>query len=122
MTVFSKMKPAEKFASKWKEHGLTGGDPIQEFEFDAVDGRKWRFDFAWPELMVAVEIDGFGFGHQAMQAMERDNEKQNAAVQQGWWVLRYNSRQLGSHAKVEAAIQQVSEILCDAVVTEEENE
>lgn len=115
--AFSKLKPAEKFARKWQEVAedggeMSGGEPVLEFAFS--DSRKWRFDFAWPTLRVGVEIDGFGYGHQAQQAMAADNEKQNAAVELGWTVLRYNSRQLGSHGSTEEAVRQTCRVLLNA--------
>ncbi len=110
MTVFSKLQPAEKFARKWTERGLEGGDPEPEYTFSVE--RDWRFDFAWPVAMVAVEIDGFGWGHQAQQCIAKQNEKQNAAIEMGWTVLRYTSRCLGSHAKTEAAVEQVCRVIC----------
>ena len=113
MTSFSKMKPAEKFATKWAEVAdggeLTGAQPTLEHQFD--DQRGWRFDFAWPSLRIAVEIDGFGYGHQAQQHMAADNEKANAAVAKGWRVLRYNSRQLGSHGATEEAVREVCRLI-----------
>ena len=108
---FSGWKPAEKFA-----HVLADMFPViseecdKEYEFST--NRKWRFDFAWPSEMLAVEVDGFGYGHQAQQHMAVDNEKQNAAVASGWRVLRYNSRQLGSLAGCRDAVDQVCSILC----------
>lgn len=107
---FSKWKPAEKFAHVWREQGLEGDDLETEYEFHPT--RRWRMDFAWPSQMVAVEIDGFGYGHQAQQQMAADNEKQNAAVSLGWKVFRFNSRQLGSRAGVEDAVGLVSEFMC----------
>ncbi len=68
-------------------------------------------DFAWPELRVGVEIDGFGYGHQAQQHMATVNEKQNEAVELGWTILRFNSRQLGSHGATEEAVRQVCRVL-----------
>lgn len=106
---FSKWKPAEKFAWQWNE---TGTDYPPETELEFCPDRKWRFDFAWEIPKVAVEIDGFGYGHQAQQNMAADNEKQNVATCLGWKVLRFNSRQLGSKAGVEAAVLQVSELIC----------
>ena len=107
--AFSKMKPSGKFWVKWKEHGFDGSDIVTEYEFS--DDRKWRFDYAFPELKVAVEIDGFGFGHQAQQGQAQDNEKINAAIELGWVVLRYNSRNLGSHGATEEAVRQVCRVL-----------
>jgi len=53
--------------------------------------REFRFDFAWPELFVAVEIDGGqrkpGGGR---HAHDTDREKHNCAVSLGWRVLRYS--------------------------------
>lgn len=55
--------------------------------------RKWRFDYAWPELKVAVELDGLtarSMGrHQSVMGFTRDCEKLNAAVLLGWKVLRF---------------------------------
>jgi len=108
---FSKLKPSEKFARKWAEHGLEGGDPETEFQFSK--DRKWRFDFAWTGLFVAVEIDGFGYGHQAVDRLSDNNEKQNAAIELGWVVLRFDSKLLGSHGKAEEAVLQVCRVLMD---------
>ena len=107
---FSRWKPADKFLWVWNEEGLPGGQPQLEYEFH--EDRDWRFDYAWPELRVAVEIDGFGYGHQAQQHLANQNEKQNAALLAGWIVLRYNSRQLGSKQAVSDAVEEVARVLC----------
>ncbi len=34
-------------------------EPEREYRFaQEALGRKWRFDFSWPEYRVAVELDG----------------------------------------------------------------
>jgi very-short-patch-repair endonuclease len=50
--------------------------------------RGWRFDFAWPTIKLAVELDGRG-RHQTVKGTRDDCEKHNAAVLLGWRVLRY---------------------------------
>ncbi len=107
--VWSKLKPAEKWRVKWDQFGWKGSDITEEYRFDA--DAKWRFDYAFPSLKVAVEIDGFGFGHQAVNRLTDNNEKANAAVEQGWRILRYTSKQLGSHASCEEAVDQVCRVL-----------
>jgi len=107
---FSKWQPAEKFAHVWDQDGIHPAE--REVVFD--DTRKWRFDFAWPAVRVGVEIDGFGYGHQAQQCMAADNEKANAAIELGWKVLRFNSRQLGSKQGVVEAVELVNRVLCEA--------
>ena len=79
--------------------------------FDKIAKRRWKFDYAWPALKVAVEVDGFGFGHQAQQDIAKQNEKRNAAVTQGWKVLVFDSRNLGSKEKVQDAVDQIKELL-----------
>jgi hypothetical protein len=49
--------------------------------------RDWRFDFAWPELQVALEIEGRG-RHQTVAGYREDCVKYNAATLLGWAVYR----------------------------------
>lgn len=63
--------------------------PVQEMPF--MDGRKWRFDFAWPEYRIALEIEGgthIGGRHNRGKGYEADCEKYNCATLAGWAVLR----------------------------------
>lgn len=63
--------------------------PIREHRFHAV--RKWRFDLAWPENKVAVEIDGGAFAFGGGKHMQpRDLEKLNTAASLGWKVYRFS--------------------------------
>lgn len=59
--------------------------------------RRWRFDFAWPDRMLAVEIEGgthSGGRHTRGSGYAADCEKYNAAAIQGWHVLRFTSDHL----------------------------
>jgi hypothetical protein len=33
-------------------------EPVREFRFATSIGRKWAFDFAWPEYLIALEVEG----------------------------------------------------------------
>ncbi len=61
--------------------------PEREYRF--APPRRFRFDFAWPEEMVALEVDGGrwlpGGGR---HASDGDYEKLNIAATLGWRVLR----------------------------------
>jgi len=62
-------------------------------------GRLWRFDFAWPDRMIAVEVDGgtwTGGRHVRPAGYQKDAEKLNAAALKGWTVLRYDRIQVKS--------------------------
>jgi hypothetical protein len=53
--------------------------------------RPWRFDYAWPEHRVALEVDGAAGAwgrHSRPGGMRADHEKLNTAAVMGWCVLR----------------------------------
>jgi very-short-patch-repair endonuclease len=62
--------------------------PTTEHLFHPV--RKWRFDIAWPDVRLAIEIDGVthdGGRHQRIKGFTEDLKKHNAAVGLNWRVL-----------------------------------
>jgi len=66
---------------------LTGAEP--EFRFHPV--RRWRFDFAFPASMVALECEGGTFSggrHTRGAGYEADAEKYSEAAVLGWIVIR----------------------------------
>lgn len=76
--------------------------PIPEYRFHPE--RRWRFDFAWPDHLVALEVEGgvwSGGRHTRPRGFLADIEKYNAATTLGWRVLRttpealYSTRTLG---------------------------
>jgi len=72
----------------------TGLDVFREYRFHPV--RRWRFDYAMPEVKVAVEIDGGVFvcgRHSRGIGQVRDMEKMNAAAELGWRVLHFTPQQ-----------------------------
>lgn len=71
--------------------------PVREFRFHAT--RRWRFDYAWPEYRVALEVEGgmFAQGHHVRpRGIRRDLAKYNAAAVDGWIVLRCVPETLGA--------------------------
>ena len=62
----------------------------REYQFEKA--RKWRFDFAWPQQMVAIECEGgtwSGGAHTRGKHFESDCEKYNLAAMLGWAVGRF---------------------------------
>ncbi len=77
-----------EFCAEWKF-------PLPEREYRFEPSRRWRFDFAWPDMLIAVEVEG-GTRHQGRhnrhEGFENDCEKYNhAALVYGWYVLRFTS-------------------------------
>lgn len=63
--------------------------PCREFRFDP--SRRWRFDFAWLDHRVALEVEGGTWGvgrHTSGKGFKADCEKYVAAQLAGWMVLR----------------------------------
>jgi very-short-patch-repair endonuclease len=64
-------------------------NPIREFRFHPT--RRFRFDLAWPNRMIAAEVDGgtwVGGRHTTGAGFEKDAEKMSEAAVLGWRVLR----------------------------------
>lgn len=62
-----------------------------EAEFRFYPSRMWRFDYAIPDLKIAIEIDGgvWTYGrHNRASSYIKDAEKLNTAASLGWLVLR----------------------------------
>ena len=73
-----------------REFGLPA--PVRQFEV-VVRGQKFRLDVAYPDEHIAIEGDGFGV-HAERHMFERDRERQNLLVLDGWLMLRFTWRQL----------------------------
>jgi Transcriptional regulator, AbiEi antitoxin/Protein of unknown function (DUF559) len=56
-----------------------------------------RIDFAYPELKLAIEVDGFE-PHTALDVFRNDRARQNDLVASGWTVLRYVWRDVNAMA------------------------
>lgn len=64
--------------------------PTLEHRFHPV--RRWRLDFSWIDLKLAVEVEGGTWArgrHTRGGGFEKDCMKYNAAVLAGWRVLRF---------------------------------
>ena len=69
--------------------------PVSEYKF--LEDRRFKFDYAYPEVKLAIEIEGGIYfvtgGHKSIQGLQRDLEKYNLATQNGWRILRYTPEQ-----------------------------
>jgi very-short-patch-repair endonuclease len=76
-----------------KRAGITA--PEQEVRFHPK--RRWRFDLAWPEIKLAVEVEGGVWTngrHSRGKGFTEDCVKYNSAVELGWRVLRFTTEQV----------------------------
>lgn len=67
------------------------------FEFQFDPDRRWRFDMAFPEHKIAIEIEGGTWvsgRHSRGTGMEKDMEKYAVATSRGWSIMRFSTSML----------------------------
>ena len=80
-------------------------------EYQAIPGRKFRFDFCFREERLLIEINGGtynGGAHGRGVGINRDYEKGNLAVVHNWRVLSFDTKQVKSGAALEVVEQLIN--------------
>jgi len=76
--------------------------PVREYRFHPR--RRWRFDFAWLDQKIALEIEGGGFvegRHHRGAGFAADCSKYAEALILGWRVLRITPRMIDNGAALD---------------------
>jgi hypothetical protein len=97
-------KPADKLYRLICERGLMR--PVREFKFHPK--RKWRFDLAWTDRKIAVEIEGGVYTrgrHVRPIGFINDIEKYNAAVMLNWKLFRVTPQMIESGSALSLIIE-----------------
>lgn len=79
--------------------------PVTEHRFHPT--RKWRFDYAWVEQKVALEVEGAvwtGGRHTRGSGYVKDLEKYSEAAILGWCVIRVTPKELTTRG-LESAVR-----------------
>jgi len=77
-----------RMARLLRDHGL----PPAVFQY-VIPGPRFRVDFAYPDLLLAIEVDGYEV-HGTRTAFDADRDRQNRLVLLGWTVLRFTWTQV----------------------------
>jgi hypothetical protein len=104
-------KLEEHFSLQLQARHITGW----EREYSFHDKRRWRFDFAWPDLMLAVEIEGgtwSGGRHTRGAGFRKDAEKYNTATIGGWRVLKGDASMVRDCTLIEHLVAALVEAAC----------
>lgn len=81
-----------------------GLEPVREYKFHPI--RNWRFDFAFPDARIAIEIEGgthanwYRSRHVSASGYAEDCDKYNEASLAGWTLLRFTSHQVGTRKSI----------------------
>jgi len=84
-------------ADFWGLFGIP--EPEEVYRFDG--SRRFRFDFAWPQYLIAVEIEGgiwikAAGSHNRPIHFMKDMTKYNLAALHGWRVFRFTPTQFNN--------------------------
>lgn len=85
-------QPEEELLGQMRLSGI----PKPSRNYQITSSRKFTFDFAWPDKMMAVEVEGGtrmkgGGRHNRHAGYQRDCEKYSLAAELGWKVHRFTS-------------------------------
>lgn len=91
-----------------------------EYKFHLV--RRWRFDYAIPDIKLAVEYHGHaGFvgkkasGHSTIKGLTNDCEKMNSAIAAGWRVLAFTALHFRYSDRTKHNLTDVRETVMNAI-------
>ena len=111
MKTIADFRPTDKapmFLTYWKQLAPYLSEPTPLVSF-----MRWEFDWCWPSLRVAVEVDGGQYApYGGRHARDKDREKHNTATAYGWRVFHFSPQQLERNPS--ACIELVALAVCDA--------
>ena len=87
--------------------------PVPEFRF--APPRRWRFDWAWPEHLLALERNGGVFirgKHSRGKGQLNDFEKWTEAAALGWRIIHCVPDDLESQRVLEALVRALTGATC----------
>ncbi|HKN51880.1 MAG TPA: DUF559 domain-containing protein [Amycolatopsis sp.] len=98
---------SESPAESWTLLNLVDGGlpvPVQQYRLSDISGNEiYRLDFAWPELRIAVEYDGY---EAHLDRRERDELREADLKRRGWLVIRSGSADLKDPSRLVNAVRQ----------------
>ena len=98
-----------EFALAAQLAGVPGWE--REYRFDPK--RRWRFDVAFPDKRLGVEVEGgqwISGRHNRGTGFQGDLDKYNAATMQGWAVLRFSTEQALNGFAYETIMEYLSRV------------
>lgn len=104
-------RPIDVLCQQLKYSGVPA--PVAEFRLDP--SRRFRFDLAWPDWKIAIEIEGLVYSnrgdnqlvgrHVSVTGFKRDIEKYRLAFERLWFLLRVTSADARSGVACNAIVE-----------------
>jgi len=93
---------------------LGAPEPEREYMFaKKAMGRRWRWDFCWPDAMLAVELQGGVWSrgrHSRGAGYIADCEKANAGTMLGWRLLRFTRKSVTDGSGAQLVVEMLEEL------------
>lgn len=86
--------------------------PVPEYSFAKAIGRKWRFDYAWPLVKLACEVEGglwVGGRHSRGKGAIADLEKYSEAAILGWRIVYATPQELENGIAIDRVMRALYE-------------
>ena len=100
--IFAQQLTDATFGTEEKKYSTLGLGMWKE-EYVFLKDRRFRFDFAWPKHMIAVEIEGGTWNqgrHVTGAGFAKDFEKYNVAALEGWSVYRFPTQMVNDETAI----------------------
>ncbi len=108
-----KKKVDSPLEDEYYQQVVWAGLPLPVRQYRAIPGRKFVFDFAWPDQKLLAEVDGGtwvpGLGHSSGSGIERDCEKATLASIAGYRLMRFTTSRIRSGQALEWTEQALEE-------------
>ena len=101
----AKAKPGSKIEQLLADQIAAAGLPGPVREFKHIPGRRFRLDFAWPDRMIGVEVQGMV--HRIKKRFEADIEKRVLGLLAGWRIMEVS----GASIRSGQAVKWIEEML-----------
>lgn len=76
---------------------------------EAVPGRRFRIDIAFPDIKLAIEVDGWQWHGKHKNDFKKDRERQNLLTLHGWRILRFTAGDI--YQSTEACVKTVEKAI-----------
>ncbi len=87
-------RPADSVLELRFHHGPGRVLPPYEYQWRVrLRGKTYYIDFAYPTVKLAIEVDGYE-KRRSLEALDRDDMRQNALIRDGWMILRFTWRRV----------------------------
>lgn len=82
--------------------------PSVQYELAFTDGSVIRFDFAWPDRFVGLEVD-HSFWHSGSEESRRDKRRDRRAAEAGWTTIRVTEDDIA--AGLDGVMQEIAAVI-----------